>query len=39
MFFDDVVFAGVFTVALMVAFFGGFIYVAYKIMKKKTPLK
>lgn len=33
MFFDDVVLAGVMTVGLMCAFFGGFGYIAYKAMK------
>ena len=35
MFFDDVVFAGVITVGLMVGFLGVFVYIAYKAMKKK----
>ncbi|WP_330221473.1 cytochrome c oxidase subunit CcoM [Marinomonas phaeophyticola] len=35
MFLDDVVLAGVLTVGLMLAFFGGFGYIAYKAMKKR----
>jgi len=39
MFFDNVVLAGVMTVGLMCAFFGGFGYIAYKAMKNNKENK